>query len=67
MKDSHFYIIFRVLGKTITVMTTVDRLKEDIILAGEFLKNNPNWEPCWNLSDDHCRAIAEIVDELSSD
>ena len=48
-------------------MTAVDRLKEDIILAGEFLKNNPNWEPCWNLSDDYCRAIAEIVDELSSD
>ena len=48
-------------------MTTVDRLKEDIILAGEILKNNPNWEPCWNLSDDPRRAIAEIVDELTSD
>ena len=48
-------------------MTAVDRLKEDIILAGEFLKNNPNWEPYWNLSDDRCKAIAEIVDELSDD
>lgn len=48
-------------------MTRVDQIKKDIILAAEYLKNNPDWEPCWNLSEDHCRAVAEVVDELSSD